>query len=131
MADSLDSFLMALASKHSITCSLLLSQLQKLHSIKMSSCGGDTLPWLSEIMKDSMRYLYLLGDLDNDFIDCWCNDDDRSLSTKPKITITDSYYHINKAKFEAIFHFLTMCSHHQSDRSIPRTPFKNGVTDLM
>jgi hypothetical protein len=85
--------------------------------------------WLSGIMKDGMRYLFLLCDLDNDFID-WCNDDDRSLSTKPKITITDSDYHINKAKFEAIFRFLTMSSRRQSDRSVPRTPFKNGVTDL-
>jgi nicotinamidase-related amidase len=73
-----------------------------------------------------MCYLFLLCDLDNDFTN-WCNDEDHSLSTKPKITITDSDYHINKAKFEAIFHFLTMSSHHQSDHSIPQTPFKNGV----
>jgi hypothetical protein len=42
----------------------------------------------------------------------------------------DSDYQINKAKFEAIFRFLTMCSRRQSDRSVPRTPFKNGVTEL-
>ena len=80
-------------------------------------------------MKDGMRYLFLLCDMPQDFID-WCNDEDRTESSKPKISITDSDYHINKAKFEAIFRFLTMCSRRQSDRSVPRTPFKNGVTDL-
>jgi hypothetical protein len=85
--------------------------------------------WLSGIMKDGMRYLFLLCDLPQDFID-WCCDEDRTHSSKPQLTITDSDYQINKAKFEAIFRFLTMCSRRQSDRSVPRTPFKNGVTEL-
>jgi hypothetical protein len=94
------------------------------------SCPFERLhAWLSGIMRDGMRYLFLLCDMPQDFID-WCNDEDRTESSKPKITITDSDYHINKAKFEAIFRFLTMCSRRQSDRSVPRTPFKNGVTDL-
>ena len=94
------------------------------------SCPFERLhAWLSGIMRDGMRYLFLLCDMPQDFID-WCNDEDRTESSKPKISITDSDYHINKAKFEAIFRFLTMCSRRQSDRSVPRTPFKNGVTDL-
>jgi hypothetical protein len=73
----------------------------------------------------------LLCGLPQDFID-WCNDGDCTpSSSKPKITITGSDYQIKKAKFEAIFFFLTMCSHcSQSDRSIPQSPFKNNVTNL-
>jgi hypothetical protein len=94
------------------------------------SCPFERLhAWLSGTMKDGMRYLFLLCDMPQDFID-WCDNEDRTDSTKPKPSITDSDYHINKAKFEAIFRFLTMCSRRQSDRSVPRTPFKNGVTDL-
>ena len=69
-------------------------------------------------MKDGMQYLFLLCDLLQDFID-WCCDEDRTHSSKPQLTITDYNYQINKAKFEAIFRFLTMCSRRQSDRSVP------------
>jgi hypothetical protein len=94
------------------------------------SCPFERLhAWLSGIMKDGMRYLFLMCDLPEDFVD-WCKDEYRTESNKPRISITDGDYHINKAKFEAIFRFLTMCSRRQSDRSVPRTPFKNGVTDL-
>jgi hypothetical protein len=94
------------------------------------SCPFERLhAWLSGTMKDGMRYLFLLSDMLQDFMD-WCDNDDRMESNKPKLCITDSDYQINKAKFEAIFCFLTMCSHHQSDRSVPQTQFKNGVTDL-
>jgi hypothetical protein len=37
---------------------------------------------------------------------------------------------INKAEFESRFRLLTMSARRQSDRDYPRTPFKNGVTDL-
>jgi hypothetical protein len=60
----------------------------------------------------------------------WFNDPYHTVNTKPKFTIENKDYLINKAKFEAIFRFLTMCSRRQSDREVPRTPFKNGVTDL-
>jgi hypothetical protein len=85
--------------------------------------------WLSRTMKDGMHYLFLLSDMPHDFMD-WCNDEDRTESTEPKLSITYSNYQINKSKFEAIFCFLTMCFHRQSDRSVPQTPFKIGVTDL-
>jgi hypothetical protein len=94
------------------------------------SCPFERLhAWLSGIMKDGMRYLFLMCDLPEDFIS-WCGDENRTECNKPRISITDADYHINKAKFEAIFRFLTMCSRRQSDRSVPPTPFKNGVTDL-
>jgi hypothetical protein len=94
------------------------------------SCPFERLhAWLSGIMRDGMRYLFLMCDLPQDFMD-WCQDEDRMESNRPHISITDADYHINKAKFEAIFRFLTMCSRRQSDHSVPRTPFKNGVTDL-
>ncbi len=37
---------------------------------------------------------------------------------------------IDKAEFESRFRLLTMSARRQSDRDYPRTPFKNGVTDL-
>jgi hypothetical protein len=80
-------------------------------------------------MKDGMRYLFLLCQLPQDFQD-WFDDPGRTEKTRPKFTIENKDYQINKAKFEAIFRFLTMCSRRQSDREVPRTPFKNGVTDL-
>jgi hypothetical protein len=80
-------------------------------------------------MRDGMRYLFLMCDLPEHFMD-WCQDEDRIESNRPYLSITDADYDINKAKFEAIFRFLTLCSRRQSDRSVPRTPFKNGVTDL-
>jgi hypothetical protein len=41
------------------------------------SCPFERLhAWLSGIMKDGMRYLFLLCDMPQDFID-WCNDEDR------------------------------------------------------
>ena len=94
------------------------------------SCPFERLhAWLTGIMKDGMRYLFLLCDMPEDFVE-WCEDDNRMESNRPRISITDADYQINKAKFEAIFRFLTMCARRQSDRSVPRTPFKNGVTDL-
>jgi hypothetical protein len=94
------------------------------------SCPFERLhAWLSGTMKDAMRYLFLLCQLPQDFQD-WCDDPDRTETTRPKFTIENKDYQINKAKFEAIFRFLTMCSRRQSDREVPRTPFKNGVTDL-
>jgi hypothetical protein len=85
--------------------------------------------WLSGTMKDGIHYLFLLSNMMPEFLD-WCADENRTESTKPKLSITDSNYHINKVKFEAIFCFLTLCSRRQSDREVPRTPFKNSVTDL-
>jgi hypothetical protein len=85
--------------------------------------------WLSRTMKDGMRYLFLLSKLPQDFQE-WFHDPDHTENTRPKFTIENKDYQINKAKFEAIFRFLTMCSHCQSDREVPCTPFKNGVTDL-
>jgi Plavaka transposase len=35
----------------------------------------------------------------------------------------------NKSKFEKRFRVVTNAAHHQSDRQMPRAPFKNGVTD--
>jgi hypothetical protein len=95
------------------------------------SCPFERLhAWLSGTMKDGMRYLFLLCKLPNDFQE-WFHDPDRTNDTpKPTLTIENRDYLINKAKFEAIFRFLTMCSRRQSDREVPRTPFKNGVTDL-
>jgi hypothetical protein len=84
--------------------------------------------WLSGTMKDGMRYLFLICQLPQEFQD-WCDDPDCTEKTRPKFTIKSKDYQINKAKFEAIFRFLTMCSRHQSDWEVPRTPFKNGVTD--
>jgi hypothetical protein len=80
-------------------------------------------------MKDGMRSLFLLFQLPQDFQD-WCNDPDHTEKTRPKSTIENKDYQIKKAKFEAIFCFLTMCSRCQSDREVPCTPFKNGVTEL-
>jgi hypothetical protein len=85
--------------------------------------------WLPGTMKDTMRYLFLLCQLPQDFQD-WRNDPDRTEKTRPKFTIKTKDYQINKAKFAAIFPFLTMCSRHQSNREVPHTPFKNGVTNL-
>jgi hypothetical protein len=80
-------------------------------------------------MKDGMRYPFLLCRLPQDFQD-WFGDPDHTEKTRPKFTIKNKDYQINKAKFEAIFHFPTMCSHCQSDWEVPRTPFKNGATNL-
>ena len=94
------------------------------------SCPFERLhAWLLGIMKDGMRYLFNLCDLPKDFI-AWCNNQERKASNRPELKVTEKHYYISKAKFEAIFRFLTMCSRRQSDREVPRTPFKNGVTDL-
>jgi hypothetical protein len=94
------------------------------------SCPFERLhAWLSRTMKDALCYLFLLCQLPQDFKD-WCDDPDRAEKTRPKFTFKNKDYQINKAKFEAIFRFLTMCTHRQSNREVPHTPFKNGVTDL-
>jgi hypothetical protein len=71
--------------------------------------------WLSGTMKDGMHYLFLLCQLPQDFQD-WFDDPDRTEKTRPKFTFKNKDYQTNKAKFEAIFRFITMCSHRQSDR---------------
>jgi hypothetical protein len=80
-------------------------------------------------MKDAMNKLFLTAKLPEKFL-AWYNDDNALASVQPKITITESQLYINKPKFEAIFHFLTLYSRQQSDREVPQTPFRNGVTDL-
>jgi hypothetical protein len=100
-----------------------------LHGI-FGSCPFERLhAWLSRTMKDGMRYPFLRCQLPQDFQDLF-DDPDHIEKTRPKSTIKNKDYQINKAKFEAVFRFLTMCSCHQSDREVPRTPFKNGVTNL-
>jgi hypothetical protein len=83
--------------------------------------------WQSGIMKDGMRLLFLLGDLPSSFIKWYKT---RRGDRPPVTKMTDSQLYINKPKFEAIFRFLTMYARRQSDREVPRTPFRNGVTDL-
>jgi hypothetical protein len=81
-------------------------------------------------MKNAMEKLFLLSDLPDIFME-WYDSEDASAISRPRVNITDSQLYINKAKFEAIFRYLTMYSRRQSDREVPRTPFRNGVTDLM
>ena len=94
------------------------------------SCPFERLhAWQTGIMKDAMKNLFLMSELPTNFVD-WYNDEDASADDRPKITVTDSQLYINASKFEAIFRCLTMYSRRQSDREVPRTPFRNGVTDL-
>jgi hypothetical protein len=80
-------------------------------------------------MKDAMKKLFLMAKLPETFL-AWYNDENVLASARPKVTITESQWYIKKSKFEAIFRFLTLYSRRQSDREVPRTPFRNGVTDL-
>jgi hypothetical protein len=95
------------------------------------SCPFERLhAWQTGIMKDAMKTLFIMSDLPRNFLD-WYNDDRAiATSTRPKVSVTDSHLYINKPRFEAIFRVLTMYSRRQSDREVPRTPFRNGVTDL-
>jgi hypothetical protein len=95
-----------------------------------ASCPFERLhAWQTGIMKDAMKNLFLMSDLPQNFLS-WYNDRDATPSSRPNVNITDSQLFINKPKFEAVFRYLTMCSRRQSDREVPRTPFRNGVTDL-
>lgn len=96
------------------------------------SCPFERLhAWQTGIMKDGMQKLFLLGDLPTNFVR-WYNSNDASTpSARPQCEkLTESKLYIDKAKFEAIFRYLTMYARRQSDREVPRTPFRNGVTDL-
>ena len=94
------------------------------------SCPFERLhAWQSGLMKNAMEKLFLLSDLPAIFME-WYDSEDASAISRPRVNITDSQLYINKAKFEAIFRYLTMYSRRQSDREVPRTPFRNGVTDL-
>ena len=94
------------------------------------SCPFERLhAWQTGLMKNAMEKLFLLSDLPDIFLN-WYYDDNSVASSRPRVNITDSQLYINKPKFEAIFRYLTMYSRRQSDREVPRTPFRNGVTDL-
>jgi hypothetical protein len=94
------------------------------------SCPFERLhAWQTGIMKNAMEKLFLLSDLPDSFLE-WYDDEDALASNRPRVNITDSQLYINKPKFEAIFRYLTMYSRQQSDREVPRTQFRNGVTDL-
>jgi hypothetical protein len=94
------------------------------------SCPFERLhAWQTGIMKDAMKKLFLMAKLPETFL-AWYNDENALASARPKVTITESQLYIKKSKSEAIFRFLTLYSRRQSDREVPRTPFRNGVTDL-
>lgn len=83
------------------------------------------------LMKDGMEKLFLMLKLPEGFVNWYFEGmPDNDARGKMKFTVTDSDLHIDKAKFEGIFCFLTMCARRQSDQQMPRMPFKNGVTDL-
>jgi hypothetical protein len=97
-----------------------------------ASCPFERLhAFLTGIMKDGMEKLFLMSKLPEGFV-YWYFEGmpENDARGKMKFNVTDSDLHINKAKFEGIFRFLTMCARRQSDRQMPRMPFKNGVTDL-
>jgi hypothetical protein len=94
------------------------------------SCPFERLhAWQTGTMKDAMKYLFLMSDLPQSFL-LWYRSRKSLPRGRPNINITESQFYIKKSKFEEIFRFLTMYSRRQSDREVPRTPFKNGVTDL-
>jgi hypothetical protein len=98
------------------------------------SCPFERLhAWHTGIMKDGMEKLFLLGDLSTNFVR-WYKKNQQDASSRsahrPNEKLTESQLYINKPKFEAIFRYLTMFARRQSDREVPRTPFRNGVTDL-
>lgn len=81
-------------------------------------------------MKDGMQKLFLLGDVPTNVVRWYNNQDASSRHARPQEKLTESQLYISKPQFEAIFRHLTMYSRRQSDREVPRTPFRNGVTDL-
>ena len=94
------------------------------------SCPFERLhAWQTGTMKDAMKYLFLMSDLPQSFLS-WYRSRNPLPHARPNVNITESQFYIKKSKFEQIFRFLTMYSRRQSDREVPRTPFKNGVTDL-
>ena len=60
-------------------------------------------------MKNAMEKLFLLSNLPAIFME-WYDSEDASAISRPRVNITDSQLYINKAKFEAIFRYLTMYS---------------------
>ena len=79
--------------------------------------------WQAGMMKDGMRLLFFLGDLPKGFMKWYNTTPSRRGVCPPATKMTDSQLYINKPKFKAIFHFLTMYACRQSDREVPRMPF--------
>jgi hypothetical protein len=48
---------------------------------------------------------------------------------KPQVSFNSLKRVFDKVEFERRFHVVTLAARRQSDRSMPRSPFKNGVTD--
>jgi len=80
------------------------------------------------LMKYLLDYTYNQEDLPANFVH-WARSSNRRDDARP--TLPSSLKEIvDKAELEARFRLLTMSARRQSDRDMPKTPFKNGVTDL-
>jgi hypothetical protein len=78
-----------------------------------------------------MHKLFMLCELPINFMRWYSSKHSHDVLPPPPVNIVASPLYISKPQFEAIFHYLTMYAWRQSDREVPCTPFRNGVTNLM
>ena len=93
------------------------------------SCPFELLHWWDlGILKYLLDSIFEMADLPIDFLR-WYQSNPRNPEQKPPLGQSPKKQ-LPKAEFERRFRILTSTSRRQSDRDMPKTPFKNGVTEL-
>jgi hypothetical protein len=83
------------------------------------------------LMKMSLEFVFNVGTLPDSYM-AWYTEylaGNATIEDRPSCSKVLNPF-VDGTRFEGRFRLLTMAARRQSDREMPRTPFKNGVTDL-